>query len=135
MFEEATLLLLRRLGWRNPERLPRVATLACVLSHVREDAEKLFGAAIGRESIDDKDSAVVSVIRFQRLLDAESEGEIERGFRRAVAMLSGQANVADLARIVLFFDHEETRRRLAFDYYAAGAAAPRAAEPGTAENV
>jgi hypothetical protein len=61
--------------------------------------------------------------------------EKSSGFRRAVAMLGGQANVADLARTILFFDQEETRRRLAFDYYAAGAAAPRAAEPGTAENV
>lgn len=132
MMDEAALGLFRIFGWRSPSRLPRIATLACVLAHVRTDIENSFGSAIGRDSIDDKDSAVLSVVRFQRLLNADTEEEIERGFRRAVALLGGEANVADLARIILFFDDEETRRRLAFDYFAAGVAAPSSSDPGNA---
>lgn len=125
MAEEATLHLFYALGQRSPETLPRVAMLACILAHVRaDDRERKFAQAIGRRSFGDPDSAVMKKLRFQRLAEANGEEEILRGFRRAVDLLGGVANVADLARLVWFFENEKTRRDFAFDYFGAGFAAP-----------
>jgi CRISPR system Cascade subunit CasB len=125
--EEATLALFRRLGYRDPQRLPRVATLAHVLAHVREDDGRPFGRAIGRASFEDAKSAAMSDLRFRRLVAATGEEEIAREFRRAVELAGAKVDVADLARVLLCFDDEDgrTRRRLTFDYFNAGAAAPR----------
>lgn len=124
--EEQTFVLFQALGYgqNDTKRLPRVATLACLLAHIRENTGESFGRAIGRQSIADKDSAKLKALRFQALIAANGEDEILRAFRRAVDILGGRANVADLARVVLFFDFDETRRKLAFDYYGAGMAAP-----------
>lgn len=123
--EEATLRLFRELGYRDSGRLARVATLAAVLAHIRADDEKTpLARAVGRPNIADREGAALKPLRFERLMQAQGEEEILRGFRRAVALLKGRANVADLARLVLDFDREETRRDFAFDYFAAGVAAP-----------
>jgi CRISPR system Cascade subunit CasB len=125
MTEEATLRLFRALCLRTPDSLPRVAVLACVLSHVREeDNSRRFAQAIGRKSFAEPDSAVMKQLRFQRLAEAQGEEEILRGFRRAVDLVGGKVNVADLARLVWFFENEKTRRNFAFDYFGAGFAAP-----------
>lgn len=130
MTHEATIDLFQKLGYRNHDhcRLPRVATLACVLSHVREHApDRNFAAAIGRASFGDAESAALKPIRFQALVTAEGEDEIARAFRRALAVAGGGVNIADLSRIILGLDCDEVRRRLTFDYFGAGREA--AAEP------
>jgi CRISPR system Cascade subunit CasB len=129
MMEETILLLFHRLGRRSPSQLPRIATLTGVLAHVRTYIPTPFGVAVGRTSIEDKTPPVMSALRFKSLLAAEDEDEIARGFRRAVALLRGEANVADLARILLFWDDEATRRRLTFTYYGAGGRAVVPASP------
>ena len=117
--QEATLVLFRALGYTHHSKLPRVATLASVLAHVRDDdPARPFARAIGRTSFD-KDDAPLKLLRFQRLIDARGEDEIHRGFRRAIDIVRGAANVADLARIILNYDSEERRRRFTFDYYGA----------------
>lgn len=132
MAQEETIDLFERLGFRNARRLPRVATLACLLAHVREDAANtLFARSIGRQSFSDKDSAALKPLRFQRLIDAQDEEEILRAFRRAIEIVDRRVNVADLARILLYFDDEQTRQKLTFDYYGAGLARP-SAEPASA---
>lgn len=132
--EEATLRLFRALGYKNPDRLPRVATLAAVLAAIREDGRGRFGRQIGREKIDDDQTAKLKIGRFKRLLDAQTEDEIATAFRRAIAILGGGANVREVAKYILFFDDERddgrTRRQLVFDYYGAG---EREAEPPGAE--
>lgn len=120
MCEEATLRLFRALGYRNPDRLPRVATLAAILATVREDKRGKFGRQIGREKIEDDQTAKLKVGRFKRLLDAQTEDEIATVFRRAIGILGDATDVRDVARYVLRFDDEDTRRRLIFDYYGAG---------------
>jgi CRISPR system Cascade subunit CasB len=120
MCEETTLRLFRALGYKNPERLPRVATLAAVLATIREEKRGKFGRQIGREKIDDDQTAKVKIGRFKRLLDAQTEDEIATAFRRAIAILGDAANVREVAKYVLFFDDERTRRQLVFDYYGAG---------------
>jgi CRISPR system Cascade subunit CasB len=118
--EEATLRLFRKLGYRSPDRLPRVATLAAVLAAIREDGRGRFGRQIGREKIDDDQTAKLKIGRFKRLLDAQTEEEIATAFRRTIAILGGAANVREVAKYVLFFEDERTRRQLVFDYYRAG---------------
>lgn len=127
--DEATFGLFEALGYgsgmADRKRLPRVATLACLLAHVRKNASAPFGRAIGRASLSDPGSAALKPLRFQSLIVAEGEEDILRAFRRALAILDDAVDVADLARIVLRFDREETRRDLAFAYFGAGAARPQ----------
>lgn len=120
MCEEATLRLFRALGYKSPDYLPRVATLAAVLATIRDDGRGRFGRQIGREKIEDDQTARLKIGRFKRLLDAQTEDEIATAFRRAIAILGGAANVREVAKYVLFFDDERTRRQLVFDYYGAG---------------
>ena len=131
MTEEATLRLFRALRYKNPARLPRVATLAAALSTIRQDRPGRFGREIGRATIDDEASAALKLGRFKRLLDAQTEEEIATAFRRAIAILGDAANVRDVARCLLEFEDEDVRRRLIFDYYAAGESEDEAANAVT----
>lgn len=117
--EESTLQLFRELKLPR-ERLTRVATLAVVLAAIREDdAKRSFARRIGREKIDDAQSAQLSTLRFRRLLDAETEEEIVTAFRRAIAIVGFSVNVRDVARTLLFWESEKTKPRLVLDYYGA----------------
>ena len=85
MAQESTVRLFYRLGYSAEERsrLPRVATLACVLAHVREhDQTVKFANAVGRKTVEDKDSALLKPLRFQRLLAAESDTGVPGGWTR-----------------------------------------------------
>lgn len=119
MCEEATLKLFRALG-ASKARLPRVATLACVLATIHDNDLPSFGRRVGRDKIDDEQSAKLSLLRFKRLLEATQEDEIAASFRRALAIAGFTVNVRDIARLVLFFDDDKTRRDLVFDYFGAG---------------
>lgn len=130
MAEEATLALFRRLGLAEPKDLPRVALIASVLAHVRNEpgpeqrGHRRAIAAVGRTSPEDADSADMTPLRLRRLLACREERELMREMRRFVALAGRRVNVADLAES-LFYWNDRTRARWAFDYYAAGAAAPR----------
>jgi CRISPR system Cascade subunit CasB len=108
-----------------------------VLAHVRADAESADGfrpaaaRAVGRASLEDEDSAKMSVLRFRRLLSARDEAELAQQMRRLVALADGRVNVGDLAAS-LFFWGDKVRQRWTFEYYAAGAAAPRDGPPEAA---
>lgn len=125
MAEEATLDLWRRLpgDLRERRRLPRVALIAHVLAHVREDDGRPAIAAVGRARADDEDSAALKPIRFRRLLAAREDEELMREMRRLVALAERRINVGDLGASLLFWS-DAVRARWAFDYFAAGAAAP-----------
>lgn len=109
--------------------------LALVLVHVREDERFVegkpswrgFGRAIGAPGFGESDKAPLKPLRFRRLLQTKGDNidEITRQFRRAVDLAGGKVNVRDLANI-LFYWSDETRARLAFDYFAAASAAPAA---------
>lgn len=121
--EESVFRLCRALRFGSAE-LPRVAALACVLAKVREDEGRRFGQQVGRKTFDDESSAALSELRFKALLKARTDEEIARALRRAVLMLGQKANVRDLAHLILNWEQDDVRARLAFDYYAAGDAAP-----------
>jgi CRISPR system Cascade subunit CasB len=142
MAEEATLDLFWRLGLTRADtaRLPRVAVIAMVLAHVREDNEhdgderRSAIQAVGRKTLEDEDSAKMSPLRFRRLLACrdDDDEDLAREMRRLVQLAGGVVNVGDLAKS-LFSWNEETRHRWAFDYFGAGFAAPKpgAAAPDT----
>ncbi|WGF90211.1 type I-E CRISPR-associated protein Cse2/CasB [Marinivivus vitaminiproducens] len=130
--EEATLALFTRLGFGSDEgdrRLMRVATVAAVLAHVREHRvmnDRRRNTAIGmigRTSLEDADSAILKPLRFKRLLAARTDEDLMRVMRRLVLLAERKTNVADLATSILYWG-ERVRVRWAFDYYAAGHAAP-----------
>ncbi|TVR78665.1 MAG: type I-E CRISPR-associated protein Cse2/CasB [Rhodospirillales bacterium] len=135
MAEEATLDLFRRLGLTRADadtaRLPRVAVIAMVLAHVRDDREhdgerrRSAIQAVGRRTLEDTDSAKMSPLRFRRLLACrdDDDEDLAREMRRLVQLAGCAVNVGDLAES-LFYWNERTRNRWAFDYFGAGFAAP-----------
>ena len=63
-------------------------------------------------------SAAVSGLRFRRLLASGELEELYPMLIRSLSLLGGAANLADLARSVYWWN-EATRKRWAYDYYAA----------------
>lgn len=130
--EPAVFDLYKKLGFGSGQReiermLPRVATLATVLAHVRSDApvgESGFRRRLA-EMLGQGERPPMSALRFKRLLLAKDNQDILTQFRRAVALAGAKnINVGDLAASVLAWDRDERRMRWAFDYHGAGFAAP-----------
>ena len=107
--------------------------LASVLAHVRDDAKVPVARALGPPRGGKPEDAVYSVLRLRRLLTSRGDDELLIAFRRVVAMLGDTANVRDLARQILDWDHDErgdrTRTLFAFNYHDAGEHAPDANAP------
>jgi CRISPR system Cascade subunit CasB len=111
------------------EVFARVAVLASLLAHVREDnLNANVGRALGPTDSRTPESAAMKPLRLARLLNARGDAEIGTAFRRAVALLGDTANVGDLAWLVLTWDRDEagdrTRTLFAFAYHDASAHAP-----------
>ena len=104
-----------RLIARLPNDPDRVATLAGVLAYVREMDGRRVARAIGRNSLDDDRSALVSETRFRRLLQAHDDERLD-AMRRLVRMMKGKVNVPDLAAAILYWG-DRTKKRWIFDYY------------------
>ena len=112
--ETATIELCRRLGATERD-LDRIALIAAVLAHVREDDRRLRVARqIGVQA--DK-SAMMSDLRFRRLLQAETPDEQLTAFRRLVALARRKLNVADLAESLWRWDDEQRRRAWIYAYH------------------
>lgn len=116
MQEPEALRLIERLP-RNPER---VAVLAGTLAFVRETDERSVAQAIGRSSLDDEDSALMSEGRFRRLLQTQ-DTELMDAMRRLARMAKGKLNVRDLSSAILDWGDryrgDRLKRRWIFDYY------------------
>ena len=126
-----------RLVARLPRRPDRVAVLAGVLAFVRETDERSIARTIGRKTLDDDESALVSEGRFRRLLQVQGhDRELMEAMRRLVRMAKGKLNVHDLSFAVLNWG-DGVRKRWIFDYYNVvsalrtedGAPAPPASTP------
>lgn len=131
MAEPETIDLFRRTGATAYVDLPAVALLAGVLAHVREDRHgQDVARLLGPERPDAPDTALMSPLRFRRLLEAVEPDERLAAFRRMVALADGRVPVFDLARSLLDWT-EERRRRWIYNYWNAGlpVAAPAAEEP------
>jgi CRISPR system Cascade subunit CasB len=105
--------LRRRLGAKSDPQLRSAAMIAHVLAHVREDDARPVARALGPTPGDEH--AAMSEARFRRLLQAREDDDLARRLIRAVRMLKGKANIADLARAVWYWN-DRTRREWAFRY-------------------
>lgn len=130
MQEPEALRLIQRLPrHHHPDR---VAVVAGVLAFVREMDERSIARAIGRTSLDDDASALMSEGRFRRLLQAQ-DNELMDTMRRLARMAKGKLNVPDLSRAILDWGDgcrgDRVKRRWIFDYY--GVASSIRSEEGT----
>jgi len=129
--EPQTIALFQRLGRKSDSQLPRVAALAAVLAHVRDDdKERGVARAIGGLPAEADEKAILKPLRLRRLLTAKNDEAILAGFRRLIALMGGKANIADLSWNILNWDHEKTRMKFAFDYWQGPA--PESAEDNAA---
>lgn len=108
------------------QRLPRfsegrVAIVAGVLASVRKDVDRPIVRIVGRSSLDDEASAVLSENRFRRLLQTPTDDLLEP-MRRLVRLAKEEANVRHLAESILYWG-DVRKRQWIFDYYAASSAA------------
>lgn len=131
MVEPAAMALFRRVGATHPGDLPRIATLAAVLAHLRKDTpEDRVARRLGPDYPEAPETALMSPLRFRRLMEAGSGEEQLTAFRRMVGLAGGRLPLRDLARSLLDWN-DERRRRWIYDYWNAGqpATAPAAEEP------
>lgn len=121
MSQPETIQLFRALGQTQPRQLPRIGLVAGILAHVRADATGRGSVArlLGPEDPMKPETALMSPLRFRRLIEAGTEEEALMLFRRMVALLGHAAPVADLAASLLDWN-EERRLRWTYDYWGAG---------------
>ncbi len=110
--EPEALRLVTRLPHENPDR---VASLAGILAFVRESDDRRVAHAIGRASLDDDASAIMSENRFRRLMQVPGE-ELMGAMRRLVRLTKGKVSVKDLSFAVLRWG-DGVKKRWIFDYY------------------
>jgi CRISPR system Cascade subunit CasB len=115
--EPATIDLFRAVGASRSVDLEKVATLAGVLAHVRNDAAGQSTARLLGPNGEEK--ALLSPLRFRRLLDAQPGEEQLTVFRRMAALAGGALPVQDLAESLLNWD-DRRRIRWTYDYWNAG---------------
>jgi CRISPR system Cascade subunit CasB len=130
--EPATFALCRKLGATERD-LDRVALLAAVLAQVRDhDGRLRVARQIGVQSRDTP--AVMSDLRFRRLLQADTDDEKLIGFRRLVALAGRKLNVADLADGVVNWGLDATRRHWIYAYHDAPDFQPNTADATPSAN-
>ena len=125
MQEPEALRLIARLP-RDPER---VAMLAGILAHVRDSDDRRVARAVGRTTLDDDQSALLSESRFRRLLQTPTTGLMDP-MRRLARMTKGKLNVHDLAFTVLYWG-EGVKKHWIFDYYGVADIRSSDGAPGT----
>lgn len=134
--EPAALRLVRKLGispgdasWSAVET---ALDLARVLANVRsrDDRHPMRAAGYSRFPSDSPppEPPRLSEARFRRLLQVGRGEEKVTAFTRLIALLDSKVNIGRLATDYLDWNHpvrgDRTRERWAFEYYAAGSAAP-----------
>lgn len=125
----------------NEPNIEAALGLARVLAFVTDDTDKPPMRAAGWQQFPgdnpgsqppDKQPRLAEA-RFKRLLGVKPGEEQVVAFARLVKLLGGSVNVAALSRDFLQWGRDETRRRWAFDYYAASSAAPPSADISPSE--
>ncbi len=121
MSQPETIQLFRACGQSRHEQLPRAALLAGVLAHVREDKGGAASIAqhLGPDDPAKPETALMSPLRFRRLIEAGTDEEELTQFRRMVALMGNTVPVADLAASLLDWG-EQRRVRWTYDYWGAG---------------
>lgn len=110
---EATHELHAALGGGLKHQADRLALIAISLANIREDDPLSAAARFGQG-----ERPVLSALRFQALIRTEDPAELMKGLRRALAQIGYRANVASLARDLMYWG-DDVRNRWCFDYYGA----------------
>lgn len=121
MSQPETIQLFRALGRTQPCQLPRIGLVAGILAHVRADGMGSGSVArlLGPTDPMKPETALMSPLRFRRLIEASSEEEALLVFRRMVALLGHILPVSDLVASLLDWN-DERRLRWTYDYWGAG---------------
>lgn len=100
--------------------LNRVAILAITLGYVKQHKHLHGGLMdpVGRETLDDAESAKFSEGRFRRFLQVREPEEMLTAFRRLVKFMPDDVDIKQLARTILHWN-DNVRCDLAFSYYGA----------------
>lgn len=120
-FEQTYFTLLNKLrSLENPVAITRslswnLPIVAGVLAHVRIDIDDSH-QSVPKSMRGSGSNAVVSDLRFRRLLRVEDQTELYNMMIRMIHMLGNKANVVNLAES-LFFWNDQTRKRWASEYY------------------
>ena len=94
----------------------RLARVALVLAHVRDDAPSRPTARQMAAPKDGASTPAVSHLRFRRLVEEEDADEAVSKLRRLLPQLGGSANICDLADAAYWWN-ARTRRQWAFTYF------------------
>jgi len=99
-----------------------VAVIAGVLSHVEDKRElianrnKRFGEQMASGKDGSDKSAVVSGLRFRRLLKCKTRDELYLPLIRVIRLMGGQVNVAELSEDIFYWG-PNVQRKWACDYW------------------
>ncbi len=116
VFLQAYHRLLRAMEKEHMIHPDRLASVAIILSHVRQDVPgKALGELMGKPS-QDKSSAPISDLRFKRFLRIPDGDSLIEPMQRLLAQLGDSAPVDRVAEVAYWWN-ESTKKRLAFDYY------------------
>jgi len=105
--------------WNRSERVALIAALAARIK--QNDARKPFAAQLGSPPAG-REKAILSGLRFRRLLQTDRPDDLLQACSRAIAIRNGQANITNLAESVYWWN-DRVHRQWAFDYYAANPSA------------
>jgi CRISPR system Cascade subunit CasB len=113
--QPATIDFMVRMGWKPPEGNrydwygERLAAIATVLAHVREDSTQPVARSLGTTRGSDR--PILSNSRWERLCSAEGHENIATEFTRVVQMLGGTADVVDLTFAIRSWDSDTNHRK------------------------
>lgn len=112
------------IGGMNTDQIDRLAIVAGVLSHVKENRpggknlQQSFAAQMAGHSpkggVDAK--AIVSGLRFRRLIRIEHDEQLYQEMIRLVRLLSGAVDIPSLAQGIYWWN-DRTKKEWAFAYY------------------
>lgn len=100
--------------WK-PRQQDRLAALVALLAHVKDKSELSLPKAMSERKTKD-DSAPVSELRFQRLLESPDIHALFTGVRRVLPLIKHKVNIQSLA-VDVFTWNDRVKKRWAYGYY------------------
>ena len=105
----------KQFGYVNSESL---ALIAGILSHVKNNNERVHIATQMATPKSESTTACVSGLRFRRILKVQNNADLFEPLIRIVRMLDGNVNVPVLANSIYWWNSNDfTRKEWAFKYY------------------
>lgn len=114
-YHQLRLRLIGEGGEIHPLDLKRLAIVAGVLAHVKEDRQMPVAEQLGRSNAD-KETTGFSEVRFRRILQTEDPEDLFMILTRMVQHQGGDISIRDLSRSILTWN-ERTREQWAMRYY------------------